>query len=79
VWIVVVQNVDKMYIEEIPDHGHVMTVDEFLDSVVFGELLDCDGFGHPSRNGRMTRTIIIQPSFTTDIPKDATHIIWFNK
>lgn len=67
------------YKDEIPEYGDIMTVDEFKSSVIDGSFIDYDGHGHPAREGKMEGDLMIYPSIVNDIPKDATHIVWFNK
>lgn len=57
----------------------VYTVEEFQQHVVTNGFIDYDGFGHPVKNRLADPDIIIKPSRTQDIPKDATHIVWYNR
>ena len=63
------------------DYGDLIPVDEFREMVNFGALIDYDGFGHAVRNeycdDSMERNIL--PSKLWAIPRDATHILWFNR
>jgi hypothetical protein len=83
------------YDELIPDYGAVMTRAEFVDAVKAGSFIDYDGHGHPAKGGRMASKIDVIPSFigtgksepsknflnhiVSDLPPEATHIVWFNK
>jgi hypothetical protein len=59
---------------------HIMTVDEFKSDVKNGYLINYDGFGYPMKEGTgVDDKIVIQPSNISDIPQDATHIVWFNR
>jgi hypothetical protein len=58
---------------------HVMPVDEFREDVKFHSLIDYDGYGNPVRNGFIDKSILIHPSRLTKIPRDATHIAWYNR
>lgn len=59
---------------------HIMTVDEFKSDVKNGYLIDYDGFGYAMKEGvGVDDKIVIQPSCLSDIPQDATHIVWFNR
>lgn len=60
-------------------HGDVMTVAKFLDDCATQCLINYDGFGYPARNGMANPRIEIRPSRLSEIPPDATHIVWFNK
>ena len=67
------------YLEELPKYGVLITVTEYLKYVATECLVDYDGAGHPVKNKKMA-DIEIRPSHKgKDIPKDATHIMWFNK
>lgn len=57
----------------------VYTVQEFKDRCAVGAFIDYDGFGHPVKDGKQDRSIDIRPSRLGKIPKDATHINWFNR
>jgi hypothetical protein len=63
-----------------PERCDLMTIQDYLDNVKYGSIIDYDGFGHPVKDGLVDTSIDIYPSFGgTDIPKDATHIEWYNK
>ena len=76
--------------EGVADHidGHsglLMNVEVYEDCVTMGYLMDHDGYGNPVKAGKLMRdnlgrTITIIPSWCPrDIPRDATHILWYNK
>lgn len=67
------------YTEQIPNFGELMTVKEFINSCKEGWFIDYDGHGHPVKDNKMDDSICIYPSQLVLIPKDATHIIWFNR
>ena len=57
----------------------VYTVKEFLEFVEDGAFRDCDGYGYPVKDRLADESILFFPSNAKlRIPKDATHIIWFN-
>jgi hypothetical protein len=57
--------------------GEVLTVKAFREKVAAGSLFDWYGFAQPV-NGEMTdMDIHIPPQRLYKIPKDATHVIWF--
>ncbi len=65
---------------DILEGWEVMPVVEWLEDVACTLLMDCDGFGHPVKDGLEDSTIEIWPSRAgSDIPEDATHIAWYNK
>jgi len=57
----------------------VYTVDEFIECCNDGSFIDYDGYGHPVKDCKSNPDIMIEPSKYKDIPKDATHIVWFNR
>ena len=57
----------------------VYTVDEFKACVASSAFVDSDGFGHPVKDSLSDPSIDIRPSRLKYIPKDATHIVWYNK
>ena len=61
----------------LPDYGDIMTVKAFVDSCNDNSFIDYDGFGHPVKDGKMCPRLIIKPSRRQEIPKEATHIVWF--
>lgn len=63
----------------IPEYGDVFTVEEFKNACACRAFVDYDGHGHPAKDGRMDRFIFVKPSRLFRIPKDSTHIVWFNK
>jgi hypothetical protein len=67
------------YSEKLPDYGDLMTVDDFKEACGVGAFIDYDGYGHPVKDGKMSREVDVLPSKRDKIPKDATHVMWFNK
>jgi hypothetical protein len=58
----------------------VYTVDEFLSRCDNGSFIDYDGYGHPVKDKFYDETIYVKSSnVLTTIPKDATHIVWYNR
>ncbi len=68
-----------LYNEELPDYGELMTVEEFRRAVKGGLFIDYDGSGSPVKNDKIDNEWDVLPSQLNRIPKDATHIMWFNK
>jgi hypothetical protein len=60
-------------------HDEVYTVKEFLNACECHALIDYDGYGHPVKNKMADKSVYIMPSNTSLIPKDATHIVWYNR
>lgn len=67
-----------IYDKEIPNYGDLIPVDEFISACKSAYFIDYDGFGNPAKNGKMADFDIF-PSKVSDIPKDATHIVWYNR
>lgn len=61
------------------DEDDVYTVEEFIECVLTCSFTDSDGFGYPVKNRMADESIVIVPSKVDQIPKDATHIVWFNQ
>ena len=62
-----------------PDYRDLMTVKDFLEACEVGAFIDYDGYGYPVKDEKMMSNFIVLPSKRGEIPKDATHIVWFNK
>ena len=67
------------YSEILDPDDCVMTVQEFRDNCECGGFIDYDGFGHPVCGGRVDRGVTILPSKVKEIPRTASHIVWYNK
>lgn len=61
------------------DEDDVLTVKEFIECCDDQGFTDYDGFGHSVKDKMCDPSIIIYPSQLYLIPKDATHIVWYNK
>ena len=65
-----------------PD-DHLMTIQEYLNTIKSGAIIDDDGMGSPVKGGHFAyigENVWIYPSEGIDaIPLDATHVAWFNK
>ena len=70
------------------DDGHLMTVEEYLQAVASGCLMDDDGMGDVVRDGLYAEPASgddgwpqwLRPSEgATHIPEDATHVLWYAK
>ena len=82
---------DSSYIEEVhftatgrygsvPDgEDDVYTVAEFRQFCEQGHFIDYDGFGHPVRDGKLNPSVTVKPSRVSEIPADATHVVWYNR
>jgi hypothetical protein len=61
------------------DEDDVYTIKEFIELVECGGFIDSDGIGYPVKDNKRDPSIWISPSGIHEIPKDATHIVWYNK
>lgn len=61
------------------DEDDVYTVAEFESACKSGSFIDYDGFGYPMKDGKADSEICVKPSRLEEIPKDATHVVWFNR
>ena len=68
-------------LEELPDRGDLMTIDDFVDECKSGLLIDYDGVAHPVVNNKMNGNIFLKPSqvLKGEYDKRFTHIVWFNR
>lgn len=71
----------KKYFLRIRDlhNGDLLTVKQFKNSCKTGMFVDSDGYGHPVKRKMLDPRVYINPSKVRSIPKDATHIMWYNK
>jgi hypothetical protein len=61
------------------DEDDVYTIEEFIDNCKCTAFTDFDGFGFPVKDNLADENIVITPSQLSRIPKDATHIVWYNR
>lgn len=61
------------------DEDDVYTVKEFIEACDGGSFIDDDGYGHPVKDSMEDISVVIYPSELLLIPKDATHIVWYNR
>lgn len=67
-------------IEDTYDGSDMMTIQEYIHDVACGGLIDYDGEGYPFSAAGEDKNCIIKPSKNgTDIPSEATHIVWYNR
>ena len=68
--------------EEIPDYGHLMTMEDFKESVDCGGFIDYDGFGYYATKDKMSNKQIVPSDFRKNHilkNKEFTHVVWFNR
>lgn len=67
------------YNQPIDNFGEVIPIADFILCVINQFFTDYDGFGYPIKDNLVDEDFIIRPSEIKGMPKDATHIIWYNK
>nr|DAN43757.1 MAG TPA: hypothetical protein [Caudoviricetes sp.] len=75
-----VRLLQQPYMDDIPDYGDIMPLEEFIQSVKLGLFTDYDGSGYYATENACS-DITIYPSDITSgtYRRDFTHIVWFNK
>jgi len=69
---------ENPYTNPLTDYGDLMSVNEWKRCVRLGGFIDYDGFGHAVKDNLMTKEQYY-PSQMNEVPKDATHIMWYNR
>lgn len=69
----------ELYNEPIPNYGDLTDVQTFITACKAKHFIDYDGHAHPVKDGKMNPHVTIFPSQWKNIPKEATHIVWFNR
>lgn len=76
------RKVKSYKLDDLPDYGDVMPLDEFIDCCKHGTFINYDGYGYYVKDGKQT-DIKIHPTDITEgkmaIRKEFDTIIWFNK
>jgi hypothetical protein len=66
--------------EELPNYGHTMSIDEFIECCKSGMFIDYDGHGNYIKNNMMSDITIYPSDIKADkYRKDFNQIIWFNR
>lgn len=67
-------------LEEIPDYGDVMTLEDFIECCKSGGFIDYDGSGNYARDGKMSNiTIKASDVRHNTIRTDFDTVVWFNR
>lgn len=66
------------YHHDLTSYGDLMTVQEWLECCESGGFIDYDGHGAPVKDGKRS-DMRVWPSLKHLLPKDATHIEWYNR
>lgn len=70
---------DTDYTDDLMEGCAVLTIEEYLKECKMGMIIDYDGFGNPVKEGKCSRVNVYPSRKGKDIPKDATHVIWYNR
>lgn len=62
-----------------PKYGELMTVEEFRKAVEGGAYIDYDGRANPAKLAVATDVYVRPSKLWEELPKDATHVVWYNK
>ena len=68
--------------EQLPDYGDLIPLDEFKGACDCGAFIDYDGFGHYATKHQMDGDYEVRPSNVVKgevAPEWATHVMWFNR
>jgi len=66
---------ERLYDEEIPDYGDLMTAEDWNAAVEDGSFITTDGCGYWVKNGKLCH----EDEVFSSPQLDATHVMWFNK
>lgn len=75
----------EMKFREVPDWADIYTMEEFIDHVKCGGIMNYDGFGYlaiSDEKGKVWESNIevnCQVSWLYGQPIDFTHVCWYNK
>jgi len=67
------------YTEPVEKDGDLMTRKEYVDCCKVGGFVDDDGYGYAVKRGKMAPSIVLSPSKVDEMPKEITHVVWFNR
>ena len=73
---------NKLKMDELPDYGDHMTIEDFIQRCQSGSFIDYDGHGNYATKESMFDKIV----YPSDVAKpgfkpkpEFTHVIWFNR
>lgn len=69
---------ENVYTKPLSKYGNLMTVEEWKENVKSGGFIDYDGYGNAVKDNMMTERTFY-PSQKHLVPKDTTHIMWYNR
>ena len=61
------------------DCGDLIERQDFIENVEAGCFIDYDGYGHPVKDELVDESFYVYPSEIEKLPKDCTHVLWFNR
>lgn len=73
--------IGKMRFEKKPSYGHLMTWEEWVETVKWGGFIDYDGFGYYAVGDWELQGRHLKPSHlkTGKILHGFTHVVWYNR
>ena len=74
------RRIDDYKLEDIPDYGDHMTMEEFIQSCRYHMFTDDDGFGKYATKDKVSNICIYPSDIAMGIYRnDFTHVVWYNK
>jgi len=65
---------------DLPEYGDHMTIEKFRECVAYGGFIDYDGSGNFATATQMSNFEVSPSAFPSmEVPKWATHVVWFNR
>jgi len=75
----VVEDMNNVTYEEIPDYGDLMTLKDFKELCKCGGFIDYDGIGNYAFENKMSNFSTYPSKFLLNPDNRFTHIVWFNR
>lgn len=66
-------------LEDIPEYGELMALQEFVEECVSGFFIDYDGSGYYATETQMTRIRVKPSDVTHGKIENWSHVVWFNR
>ena len=77
------KNFSCEFVDDLPDYGDLIPIDEFKECAEYGMFTDYDGCGHWSNGEKMTARpgddVCDLDELDRAIDFGVTHVMWFNK
>ncbi len=75
-----VQKLQPVELEDIPEYGDKMSVEDFVEACYDGAFTDDDGTGYYATEDKMTRIVVNPSNISMETFDDRwSHVVWFNK